>query len=68
MKYFTSSLVICVSIFLLFCGLCYADNQVVIGSSEEAVVEVMGEPLGRAVSGDIVMLKYPLVLIRLQDN
>ncbi|MFH1062016.1 MAG: thioredoxin family protein, partial [Candidatus Omnitrophota bacterium] len=46
----------------------YADNQVVIGSSEEAVVEVMGEPLGRAVSGDIVMLKYPLVLIRLQDN
>jgi thiol-disulfide isomerase/thioredoxin len=68
MKYFAGSLFICLLFSLLSGSLCYADNQVVIGSSEEAVVDLLGEPLGRAVSGNIVILEYPLTVIRFQNN
>lgn len=53
---------------LFFCNLSYANSQTIIGRSEQEVVESMGQPLGRAVSGDRVILQYPSAVIKLQNN
>lgn len=54
--------------FLLACDLCYAENAVVMGSSEQEIMAAIGQPSGRAVSDNVVILEYPLVVIKLKDN
>ncbi len=53
---------------MLVCDLCHADNKVIIGDSEEEILEAMGEPSGRIVSENVVILEYPSVVIHLEDN
>ena len=53
---------------LVFCGLGLAGDQIPLGSSEQDTIDIMGEPLARGVSGSIVMLKYPMFRVRLQDD
>ncbi|MCG2711938.1 MAG: thioredoxin family protein [Candidatus Omnitrophica bacterium] len=59
---------ICLAVFLLACNLCSADNKFVIGSSEEEILAAIGEPSGKVVSENVVILEYPLCVIKLKDN
>ena len=68
MRHLTVPSLIIVVTWLLFSGLCYADDNFRIGDSEQEIMAAMGEPTGRAVSENVVILEYPLILIKLKDN
>ncbi|MBU1086669.1 MAG: thioredoxin family protein [Candidatus Omnitrophica bacterium] len=68
MKYFISYVIVLILALLFSCGVCYADNCVDIGISEEEVMELMGEPLGRAVSDNTTILQYSSFRIILKDD
>jgi len=49
-------------------GVCYAENSIDIGISEEEVIALIGEPLGRAVSDNTTILQYSSFRIILKDD
>ena len=57
MKYLTALLFICWAALFLAGELCYAEHEVVAGNSEQEILAAMGKPIGRAVSGNVVIRK-----------